>query len=60
LSNFCLQNKTAAARGKRDNDGQQCRQCLSTLHLHKKKTKAPHPVKIKAKARANRYARYIS
>ena len=21
LSNFCLQNKTAAARGKRDNDG---------------------------------------
>ena len=45
MSNFRLQNKTAAARGKRDNNDQQCRRCLSTLHFNKKKTQ---PVKIKA------------
>ena len=28
LSNLCLQNKTTAACGKRDNDGLQCRWCL--------------------------------
>ena len=28
LSNFCLQDKTAAARGKRDNDDLQCIRCL--------------------------------
>jgi len=33
-----LQNKTAEARGKRDNDDQKCRRCLSTLHLHKNST----------------------
>ena len=32
LSNFCLQNKTAAADGKCDNGDQQCRRCLYTLH----------------------------
>ena len=40
LSNFCLQNKTAAAHRKCDYDDQQCRRWLSTLHFHKKKTKA--------------------
>ena len=50
LSNFCLKNKN---HGKRDNDDQQCRRCLSTLHVHKKKTQ---PVTIKVKACANKYA----
>ena len=54
-----LQNKTAVACGKRDNDDQQCGDVVQLKHLHKKKTKAPHPVKIKVKARANKYARYI-
>ena len=48
------------ARGKRDNDDQQCPRLSFNFALAQKEIKTSQPVKIKAKACANKYARYIS
>ena len=49
LSNFCLQDKTATARGKCDNDDLQCRDVFQLCNSTKKREEASQPLTIKAK-----------